>query len=348
MSLLTTSILDANENDNIVLAAQIINQKGLVAFPTETVYGLGALGLDQKAVERIFAAKQRPAHNPLILHVATPAAAKKLYNFNKCDDSAASQSLFDKFAKAFWPGPLTLVCHKNKLVPNITTAGLNKVAVRVPNHPVALKLLQLVHQPIAAPSANASTRPSSTSAEHVQLTLNGKINAILDGGPCLHGLESTVIDISTTIPQILRLGAISIAHILQVTPNATWKSIGQTTHENSGSPGLTAKHYAPQINQIELINTSEMSKFWKKHAALLLQKKTAVTLEKQFGPRSPALGKVIILSDSNVEYAQNFYSALYLFEQDKTTHLILEKFSNGDESGLSLSILDRLIRAAST
>ncbi|MDA0712587.1 MAG: L-threonylcarbamoyladenylate synthase [bacterium] len=347
MSLLTTSILDASKNDNIILASQILKQKGLVAFPTETVYGLGALGLDSEAVERIFIAKQRPPHNPLILHVANSLAAKNLFNFAECSNPDAAQLLFAKFSKAFWPGPLTLVCNKNSFIPNITTAGLNKVAVRVPNHPIALQLLKLVDAPIAAPSANASTRPSSTSARHVQITLDGKIDAILNGGSCLHGLESTVVDISSGIPQILRLGAVSIESILKITPNATWKSIGQTTHESSGSPGLTDKHYAPKINQIELVEFANLSKHWKSSASLLIQTKSAIALEKQLGPRPINSGKVIILSDNTAEYAKNFYDALYQFELNETSHLILEKIKKKNKSDLSLSILDRLIRASS-
>ncbi len=342
-----TPILDAQQAHQIQRAGELIRQGGLVAFPTETVYGLGALGLDETAVGKIFAAKNRPAHNPLILHVENKEQAVLLFNFDGCPDPVATKALFKKLASAFWPGPLTMVCLKNKHVPDLVTAGNPKVAVRVPSHPVAVKLLQYVQAPIAAPSANASSRPSATTAAHVQHTLDGKIDAILDGGSCTHGLESTVIDISQNPPQLLRMGAISLETILSVEPKTTWRPIGLATHEALGSPGLACKHYAPQIEKIELIDSSQIHHHWLSSASILLRQSSANFLENQLGPR-PENALTFILPDDHIAYAQKLFAALYDLEQSKTAWLVVEKIPIDDDTqDLSLSILDRLTRATS-
>ena len=342
-----TPILDAQQAHQIQRAGEIIRQGGLVAFPTETVYGLGALGLNEVSLGKIFAAKDRPAHNPLILHVENKEQAALLFDFDACTNPAATKDLFEKFAKAFWPGPLTLVALKKDHVPGIVTAGSNKVAVRVPSHPVAMALLLAVQAPVAAPSANASSRPSATTAAHVQHTLDGKIDAILDGGPCAHGLESTVVDISENPPKLLRMGAISLETILSVEPKTTWRPIGLATHKAMGSPGLVCKHYAPQIEKIELVAPGEIHQFWLSHASMLLRQSTRDKLENQLGLR-PENALLIILPDDPVAYAQKLFAALYDLEQSKTVWLIIEKIPTGNNTqDLSLSILDRLTRAAS-
>jgi L-threonylcarbamoyladenylate synthase len=345
MPTLITPILDAQQAYQIQRAGELIRQGGLVAFPTETVYGLGALGLNKVSVAKIFAAKERPLHNPLILHVETKEQAALLFNFDACENPDTTKALFEKFTNAFWPGPLTLVAFKKDVIPSIVTAGSKKVAVRVPSHPVALALLRSVQAPVAAPSANASSRPSATAAAHVQYTLDGKIDAILDGGPCAHGLESTVIDISQSPPQLLRMGAISLETILSIEPKTTWRPIGLSSHEALGSPGLVCKHYAPKIEKIELIASCKIDLFWLSKASILLRQSSKNALKSRLGPR-PESALTFILPDDPFAYAQQLFAALYDLEQSKTRWLIIEKISIDDNTqDLSLSILDRLTRA---
>ncbi len=186
------------EPERIARAAEVLRRGGLVAFPTETVYGLGANALDPNAVAGIFHAKGRPANNPVIVHVAEARDVLRVV--------ADWPEIAERLAQRFWPGPLTLVLPKRAGVPDVVTAGGPTVAVRVPAHPVALALLRAVGVPIAAPSANRSTQLSPTRAEHVQRGLDGLIDLILDGGPTTGGLESTVLDVTTTPPRLLRPG----------------------------------------------------------------------------------------------------------------------------------------------
>ena len=190
------------EPDVIRQAAEVIRAGGLVAFPTETVYGLGANGLGASAVARIFEAKGRPATNPVILHVSD---ASEVLNV-----AANWPETAGKLAAHFWPGPLTLVVPKTDRVPAIVTAGGPTVAVRCPNNPVALALIRTAGVPIAAPSANRSTELSPTRAEHVLKSLNGRIDMLLDGGACSGGLESTVVDVTGEVPHLLRPGLITV------------------------------------------------------------------------------------------------------------------------------------------
>ncbi|HEX5520066.1 MAG TPA: L-threonylcarbamoyladenylate synthase, partial [Longimicrobiaceae bacterium] len=183
-------------------AAAVLRRGGLVAFPTETVYGLGANALDADAVRRIFAAKGRPSYNPLIAHVAGAAAARELVT--------AWPDAAEQLAAAFWPGPLTLVLPKRAIVPDVVTAGLDTVAVRVPAHPVAHALLAAAGLPVAAPSANRFTQLSPTTAAHVERALGDRVDLILDGGPTTVGIESTVIDLSGERPVLLRPGSIAL------------------------------------------------------------------------------------------------------------------------------------------
>ena len=222
-------------------SASIIRAGGLVAFPTETVYGLGANALDAAAVARIFEAKGRPAHNPLIVHVHDAEAAGTVVAL--WTETAAL------LAARFWPGPLTLVLARSPHVPDIVTAGGTTVAVRVPAHPVALALIRAAGVPIAAPSANRSTRVSPTCAEHVLRTLDGRIDMVLDGGPTSGGIESTVLDISSDQPRILRPGLVGPAEIEAVLgvpvarPHRPKRVSATGPHR---SPGLSTRHYAPR------------------------------------------------------------------------------------------------------
>ena len=218
-------------------AARVLRAGGLVAFPTETVYGLGAHALDPAAVGRIYAAKGRPAYNPLIVHVASAAEALTVVR--------DWPPLAGRRAEAFWPGPLTLVLPRRPEVPDEVAAGLPTVAVRVPAHPVALALLRAARIPVAAPSANRSTEVSPTTARHVAKSLGDAVDLILDGGPTSVGIESTVLDLSRGQPTILRPGVLGPAELEPVTgPLAIASAAKQGAP--LPSPGMMDRHYAPR------------------------------------------------------------------------------------------------------
>ncbi|TSC79222.1 MAG: translation factor SUA5 [Candidatus Peregrinibacteria bacterium Gr01-1014_25] len=221
----------------IAEAAELLRAGKLVAFPTETVYGLGAHALDADAVERIFAAKGRPPRNPIIVHVPDLLSAE--------DVASSIPAAAERLAKRFWPGPLTLVLPKRDIVPSVVTGGGQTVAVRVPAHPVALALLEAADVPIAAPSANPSMRLSPTRAEHVIEGLGDTVALILDAGPAPGGIESTVVDVSGDEPVLLRPGLLPHARIEEVL------GVPLRRREAGGgdallSPGMLAKHYAPR------------------------------------------------------------------------------------------------------
>ena len=232
-------------------AARYITGGELVGFPTETVYGLGANGLDENAVRKIFMAKGRPQDNPLILHVNSIEMLRTLVV--EIPDKAL------KLIDAFWPGPLTILFKKNNIVPEVITAGLDTVAIRMPSHKIALELIGASNTPIAAPSANTSGRPSPTRAEHVVEDMNGKIPLIIDGGETGIGLESTVIDLTEDIPMILRPGGITPRDIIEVLgeckidPGLEETSIDSTPK----SPGQKYRHYAPKAKMFVFTGKSE-------------------------------------------------------------------------------------------
>ena len=221
-------------------AAQILRSGGLVAFPTETVYGLGANALDATAVQKIFEMKGRPETSPLIVHVASMEMARTIV--------AEWPPLADELARLWWPGPLTLVLPKKTLVPDNVTAGLPTVGVRMPNHPVALSLIEAAAVPVAAPSANRFTGLSPTTAEHVRAVF-GNVLPVLDGGPCTVGIESTVVAIEDGKLKLLRPGMISLGEIQQVAAQAG------AAHP---SPGMRVKHYSPRTRLILVRGASEL------------------------------------------------------------------------------------------
>jgi L-threonylcarbamoyladenylate synthase len=240
--------VDAENPDsaNIQVAAKIIRQGGLVAFPTETVYGLGADALNADAVVRLFEAKKRPLDNPPILHVAGPAEVRRLVE--KVPKKAKL------LMESFWPGPLTLVFERSSFVPSVTVAGLDTVAVRMPKHKVALALIRQSGCPIAAPSANLSGKPSPTTAQHVYEDLNGRIDAILDGGNANIGVESTVLDVTVDPPMVLRPGGISFEALRQVLGEVQLHPFVAADREvplgTVRSPGMAHRHYAPKAETI--------------------------------------------------------------------------------------------------
>ena len=216
-------------------AVRILKSGGLVAFPTETVYGLGADALNVKALAKVFEAKNRPTFDPLILHVVDAAGARAL--------AATFPPLAEKLAAAFWPGPLTLVLPKNPNVPDLATSGLPSVALRVPNHPMALDLLRAFGGPLAAPSANPFGGVSPTTADHVTQGLGNKVDLVLDGGPCAVGVESTVLSLLEGVPVLLRPGGTALEDLERVCGKIRVPQEGEAV---SQSPGRLEKHYAPR------------------------------------------------------------------------------------------------------
>jgi L-threonylcarbamoyladenylate synthase len=252
---LKTIVLQINsvnpEPEKIRAAALIIQKGGLVAFPTETVYGLGTNALNSTAVLALFNAKNRPMDNPPILHVADTCQVYSLVD--KVSESA------ELLMKQFWPGPLTLVFNRSKALPKASVAGLDTVAIRMPNHNVALSLIKQSGVPIAAPSANISGRPSPTTAQHVYTDLNGKIDVILDSGPTNIGVESTVLDLSVNPPLLLRPGGTSFEDVQTVLHNVALHPFAVSEQDivvkTASSPGMLHKHYAPNA-EILLVDGS--------------------------------------------------------------------------------------------
>ena len=232
----------ASSAEVIQTAAKILQEGGLVAFPTETVYGLGGNGLDSAACEKIYLAKGRPSDNPLILHISEIEELDRIV----AEVSPQAKALMD----AFWPGPLTMIFKKKDIVPAKATGGLDTVAVRFPNHPVARAIIRAAGLPIAAPSANSSGKPSPTRASHVEYDLNGKIDMIVDGGAAEWGLESTIVDMSTGVPTILRPGYITkemleeVLGQVQVDPAILSRTINPNIVAKA--PGMKYRHYAPK------------------------------------------------------------------------------------------------------
>ena len=237
--------LEAIDDKIIAKAAAIIRDGGLVAFPTETVYGLGADAMQASAAKKIYEAKGRPSDNPLIVHIADVSALRNL------TDEVPGKAV--KLAKAFWPGPLTMIVKKSAAVPYETTGGMDTVAVRMPNHPIALALIAASGTYIAAPSANTSGRPSPTAAEHVMTDLNEKIPLILDGGSVGIGIESTIIDLTEETPMILRPGYITQEMLQEVLGEKVCMDPGIIASDSTRkpkAPGMKYKHYAPKADLV--------------------------------------------------------------------------------------------------
>jgi len=248
---MNTLQISASNPSDIALAASLLRAGELVAIPTETVYGLAANALDSAAVAKIFAAKGRPQDNPLIVHV--PDAQQALPLVKEFPFTA------QRLADAFWPGPLTVILQRAEHVPDIVSAGLSTLALRVPAHPAAQALLRAAGIPLAAPSANRSGSPSPTLASHVLYDLNEKIAAILDGGPCTVGVESTVLDLTSEMPCLLRPGGVSVEQLEEVLGQQIEISPAATRALEDGaptpSPGMKYRHYAPRA-ELTLVHGS--------------------------------------------------------------------------------------------
>lgn len=304
----------------VAAAADVLRHGGLVAFPTETVYGLGANALDAAAVARVFAAKGRPATNPVIVHVADLALVQHVAT--GWPDAAA------KLAVRFWPGPLTLVLPKRPEVPDIVTAGGPTVAVRVPNHPVALALLRAVGVPVAAPSANRSTELSPTRADHVRPEL---ADVILDGGPCPGGLESTVVDVTCDPPRLLRPGLVTVAMLEEVIGRVDVSAA--PTEGPARSPGRMERHYAPRA-ALELAS--------RERAEALARDGQRVGWLTFDGDDVPGAVNVRLPADA-VGYAAGLYAALHDLDAAGVETVVVEPPPDGDEWR---AVHDRLRRGA--
>lgn len=242
-----TRLLDAKQEGSVREAARILREGGLVGMPTETVYGLAANALDGAAVSKIFTAKGRPQDNPLIVHISEFSQIKRLVK--TVPESAA------KLAEACWPGPLTMVLEKSALIPDEVSTGLPTVGIRLPSHPVARALISEAGVPIAAPSANLSGRPSTTTAEHVLHDMNGKIDAVLDGGPCGVGVESTIVTLASDPPRLLRPGGVTLEQLRAVLGTVDVDPAVMNPLPKGArplSPGMKYKHYSPKANVVIL------------------------------------------------------------------------------------------------
>lgn len=321
-----TEILSASDQDALQRASDLLAAGEVVAFPTETVYGLGANGLDALAVEKIFVAKSRPADNPLILHVSSIQEAIPLWRAEE-----RQIELVRDLARAFWPGPLSLVLPAAARIPSITTGGLDSVAVRAPAHPVAQALLNLCPFPLAAPSANLSGRPSPTQAEHVFATLSGRIAAILDGGRTDLGIESTVLDLCGDRPRLLRPGMVSKEAIEAVAGPVDMA--GDVA--DAPSPGLRHRHYRPKDVQLQLANTMTIEKQWSEDVGLMCRQDTADRLGGRAAP-------LLVMPEDAEAYAAELYHALYQLEQSDCKNHLIEKVPDRTEWS---AIRDRLDRA---
>ena len=307
-------------------AAELLRAGALVAFPTETVYGLGADALNPDAVRRIFAAKQRPADNPLIVHVAEVAEARALVR---------EWPPLAERAAALWPGPLTLVLPRAAIVPDVTTAGQDTVALRVPAHPVALALLRACRRPLAAPSANRSGRPSPTLASHVSADLDGRLALILDGGPTAYGLESSVLDLCGDRPLLLRRGGVTHEQLIALLGPVDLVDAGDAA-AIARSPGLRHRHYAPRA-RVELVDEGE----GEAAAARALAAGERVALICRRAVISAAI--VRRLPTELGGFAQALFAALRALDDEGVERIVVEAVPG---VGIGAAIMDRLRRAA--
>ena len=337
-----TQVLEINPNqpdpDAIEQAAATIKRGGLVAFPTETVYGLGANALDADAIDRIFAAKQRPSTDPIIAHIYDLIQLDKL----TIDAPASVQAL----ATAFWPGPLTLVLKRNPDVPANIAAGRDTIAVRMPSHPIAQTLLQACGLPIAAPSANTFTRPSATSAQHVLEDLDGHVDLILDGGSAHIGLESTVLDLTAESPQVLRPGGVLLQDIQAILPDTTRSTRYVSESEAATSPGQMLKHYAPRARMLVYSGETDSTIKAMHDAAeqeISLGSTVGILTTDDDVNSYPPQVQVIGLGDNLEAISHHLFAAMRKLDAAGVDVIITRDFGR---EALGAALWDRLVRAA--
>ncbi len=331
-----TQVLQPNA-ESIALAAEIFRAGGLVGFPTETVYGLGADATNADAARAIFAAKGRPGDNPLIVHISQMEQLSLVVS----DIPERARALME----AFWPGPLTLILPKSARIPSAVTAGLDTVAVRFPAHAVAQEIITRTGLPIAAPSANLSGRPSTTTAAHVFSDLNGRIPLIIDGGPCQVGLESTVVDATGERVVLLRPGGVTREMMEAVLGERV--EIGKGVMEPLGegdkalSPGLKHKHYAPKAQVAVVLGGQEERARYILKAAQADDRPCVLCLEAH-KDAYPGLD-ILSAGDTPKDYAHNLFAALRQADEAGYTKIYAEGLST---AGVGLAVMNRIERAA--
>ena len=331
-----TKLLGTTEQD-IEEGARIIREGGLVAFPTETVYGLGADALNSEAVAKVYKAKGRPSDNPMIVHIAEPEQILDL-TFEITPD-------MQKLMETFWPGPLTMVVPARPRVPRVTTGGLDTVAVRMPDNEATLRLIKAAGTPLAGPSANLSGHPSPTRASHVEDDLHGRIDAIIEGEPCRVGIESTVIDMTETVPTVLRPGMIIPEQIgavlskdvaidpafLKKPDNFNNCGLRETGDDyKPRSPGMKYKHYAPKAEMIIFQGDPE-----KVRLAMAEEKMRRVEFGQKVG--------VIMYGDDPKEAAHDFFAQLRSFDKSGVDVIIAAALK---EEGAGFSVMNRMFKSA--
>jgi len=331
------------EPDKIRVAAEVLKKGGLVAFPTETVYGLGANALDEKAVLRIFDAKNRPADNPIIVHVA-----------NRDDIYVLAEhvpQVAEKLIDEFWPGPLTLLFVKSDAVPNAVTAGLATVAVRMPSHAVAHALISEAGVPVAAPSANLAGRPSPTSAKHVMDDLSGRIEVLIDGGEIGYGVESTVLDLTTDPPTVLRPGPVTVEELRRVVGEVEVHPIAKAEVPIevaiARSPGMKYRHYAPAAEVV--VVEGPLEGIVKKVQELVdarggIGKKVGVMAMEETASRYRA--DVVKVVGSRLDprtVAKNLFKVFREFDAEGVKFVVAEGL---EPTGIGLAVMNRLRKAA--
>lgn len=337
-----TRIYTKNDQGCLEKLGNILRHGGLVAIPTETVYGLGANGLDPEAMDKIYTAKGRPSDNPLILHVPNQDAVAPLVK----EITSTAKKLMD----AFWPGPLTITLPKSDLVPYRATGGLERVALRCPGHELCRALLEEAGVPIAAPSANISGRPSPTSAQGVLHDMDGRIDAILDDGPCQIGVESTVVEVGDDEVIILRPGGITDSMLEQVVSKVSYDS-----HMTSGqgvpkAPGMKYKHYAPDADMVTYVGNREQVaaaiqdglSHLEGNIGLLISeevKETLGTYLDQDRIKTLVYGSM----DNPVSLAHNLYASLLTFNELGVDHILAQGVPS---KGIGVAIMNRMEKSS--
>ncbi len=336
---ISTKYLDGNNPESIKQAAKVLQNNGLVAFPTETVYGLGGNAMEPDAAAKIYAAKGRPSDNPLIVHIADTSAVYEL-----------AQEVPDKaklLMEAFWPGPLTIILPKKTQVPDGTTGGLNTVAIRMPSHPVALSLIRESGLYIAAPSANTSGRPSPTLASHVMEDMNGRIEMILDGGAVGIGIESTIVDLTSEVPVILRPGFITKSMLEEIVGQVTIDPalIQPDPNLRPKAPGMKYTHYAPKgeltivegacaVDKINDLVSEKVNEGFKVAVITTTENEDRFVCDNVLIAGERAQGETI---------AAKLYQVLRQCDELDVDYIYSEAFNDGELGG---AIMNRLLKAA--
>ncbi|RJW46076.1 threonylcarbamoyl-AMP synthase [Clostridiales bacterium TF09-2AC] len=332
------------KDEELAEAAAVLKSGGLVAFPTETVYGLGGNALDEDAARKIYAAKGRPSDNPLIAHISCAAELAPLVR----EIPEAGRKLME----AFWPGPLTMIFPKSSKVPYGTTGGLDTVAVRMPDDPVASRLIELAGVPVAAPSANTSGRPSPTTADHVWQDMNGRIDMIIDGGPVGIGVESTIVDVSSPVPSVLRPGAITMEMLRVVLGEVAVDPaiLGPMKEDvKPKAPGMKYRHYAPKAELTLVETTGPVESMVEKVKELAHEKLVQgcqvgiICTDESRSCYAEGTVRSIGARESQESVAHNLYAVLREFDDLKVEYIFSESFS---EDHLGQAIMNRLSKAA--